>query len=1253
MSAFFDWNSLTSWALGYGLEYTTISGFYPSPSFLWAGFTLLWIIITVISIRGNASRSFQSHQYDVSSTNRIILPVFIPLLWDIAVALGCLLLVSVSCDVLLFESNQSFAVYLLVPLNALRFLIKETMTVSVCMFFFQASITRTSLRRAVYRTLWVWSVPYTIVNTALMIRYFYDDSTVPRYIMGTYNLVLAIVMYILVFLMSWGRVAIRPYTWFIVISRSMVGIGLFISASELQLENIQTTTSLIFTLSFLLIYVLGFPIALYGALLVDTYYWRGLGRVSSIQQKPSILRSCLAATCGIGDIGVGLGLRGWGAQQRSAMENSLSASFVSALRDVLLCQCGRRGTKLEDDETGSPPGLYMYEMSSNVGSWASSGAAANETTRLNTHQPLLAGSEDLESLRSASAGSSDSLYRRPRRATRNCCSQRSTNTNARAKGATAGSSAPTSPVSIWVGIVDTLLSPVVWLMRATGRTRRWSWDGEMPPVEGFRVDGAAEDTSKSLLGAHSPGQPSPPKNQGGSITPAATQSLSSSLFNWVSNDDTIPDDPMDELMDFLESHSSTLLDFAYLRLEEAIYHGGLAVIFRGVYQQTQVAVKVFKPMEWNVEDLLVFKKEAQMYSLLKHPHIVDFYGLVVCPPDVGMVTQWVPRGSLRGILDAQVLSWHAEQGTAEDVANEIAKEELRGRDVTNVEANNEKYNLTDINLKNAFYANRGKKAVGKISERQASSLVGWPYIPVKYLPLSNASDYESGSGSDDEDDDSIVIGSQGQPSMSNDRDSDEDSVHGSNKSLHRRRRLRKDQNEEQLLEDLRKMRQAERSGKMRVLYLDDDVFLAAKKASEAFIESAANMSQPSMGGKTLRYLPWSAIASALRTDVIFLGGNPSDVDLCPYDDPSVWPVDDISQGVRCWQFNPEKDTIGIKSRASSKKDLGYSKQQGPPPSQVLDWIQRLRVGMEVARAIAHMHSLSPHPVAHRDIKSLNVLLDTQWRSKVCDFGDAMELKGDSSDVSEDSHFVTSFGATDAPELISTFFSVDHVVGTPNWMAPEVLSGGDSIGRVRTRGISGTKSTKSALMKKRKSSRRLLSLPSSPPGKIPTNMDAGLNDSSAQVEDARTLCLASDVFSLTSFLWELLTGGVPFTPLSKSEIAEVLVIWGARPPIPKAAPRAFAHLLRCGWHPDPALRPTAALIAKVMERFYDEARFGSGSGFRTERNDNRSVSVERKKTKKTAAKLELLRSIGLASAMPQQVGNNKDDEEEEEEDEVSF
>lgn len=41
--------------------------------------------------------------------------------------------------------------------------------------------------------------------------------------------------------------------------------------------------------------------------------------------------------------------------------------------------------------------------------------------------------------------------------------------------------------------------------------------------------------------------------------------------------------------------------------------------------------------------------------------------------------------------------------------------------------------------------------------------------------------------------------------------------------------------------------------------------------------------------------------------------------------------------------------------------------------------------------MVYLHSRQP-PVIHRDLKSSNLLVDRQWRVKVCDFGVAKHLK---------------------------------------------------------------------------------------------------------------------------------------------------------------------------------------------------------------------------------------------------------------------
>ncbi len=51
----------------------------------------------------------------------------------------------------------------------------------------------------------------------------------------------------------------------------------------------------------------------------------------------------------------------------------------------------------------------------------------------------------------------------------------------------------------------------------------------------------------------------------------------------------------------------------------------------------------------------------------------------------------------------------------------------------------------------------------------------------------------------------------------------------------------------------------------------------------------------------------------------------------------------------------------------------------------LDWQTRLKIALGVARGLAHLHNCNPR-IIHRDVKASNILLDSNFEAKVCDFG---------------------------------------------------------------------------------------------------------------------------------------------------------------------------------------------------------------------------------------------------------------------------
>ncbi|XP_059631541.1 phytosulfokine receptor 2-like [Cornus florida] len=85
------------------------------------------------------------------------------------------------------------------------------------------------------------------------------------------------------------------------------------------------------------------------------------------------------------------------------------------------------------------------------------------------------------------------------------------------------------------------------------------------------------------------------------------------------------------------------------------------------------------------------------------------------------------------------------------------------------------------------------------------------------------------------------------------------------------------------------------------------------------------------------------------------------------------------------------------------------------PRLPLSWDVRVKIIRGVANGLSHMHNLVT-PIIHRDIKSSNVLLDSEFEAHIADFGLARLIEGSHSHVST------------------------QVAGTMGYMPPEYING---------------------------------------------------------------------------------------------------------------------------------------------------------------------------------------------------------------------
>jgi serine/threonine protein kinase len=105
-----------------------------------------------------------------------------------------------------------------------------------------------------------------------------------------------------------------------------------------------------------------------------------------------------------------------------------------------------------------------------------------------------------------------------------------------------------------------------------------------------------------------------------------------------------------------------IIKFSELELGEKLGGGGFGdvhvAIWKGVYQ---VAVKKLRVQKVHRDKKEQFEKEVRLFSSLSHSAIVDFYGACINTPDLAIVMEFMPKGSLYDALHYESIQFSDKQ----------------------------------------------------------------------------------------------------------------------------------------------------------------------------------------------------------------------------------------------------------------------------------------------------------------------------------------------------------------------------------------------------------------------------------------------------------------------------------------------------------------------------------------------------------------------------------------------------------------
>ncbi|KAI9083087.1 hypothetical protein K1719_034991 [Acacia pycnantha] len=110
------------------------------------------------------------------------------------------------------------------------------------------------------------------------------------------------------------------------------------------------------------------------------------------------------------------------------------------------------------------------------------------------------------------------------------------------------------------------------------------------------------------------------------------------------------------------------IDFSEIIVGTRVGIGFFGEVFRGVWNGTEVAIKVFLEQDLTAENMEDFCNEISILSRLRHPNVILFLGACTKPPRLSMVTEYMERGSLYYLIHVSGQKKKLNWQKTEDVA---------------------------------------------------------------------------------------------------------------------------------------------------------------------------------------------------------------------------------------------------------------------------------------------------------------------------------------------------------------------------------------------------------------------------------------------------------------------------------------------------------------------------------------------------------------------------------------------------------